>query len=110
MEEKKAITKEQIDTLFEGAVEQMDYIVGYYKMLYGEETWENVAQIDDYAHAGSALSDYFMEKAVAWDRAHLSTDILPGGAMLNYGPSVDHDLDPWQASVPRFIPKEVKNQ
>jgi len=103
---RKTLSKEQIEGLFQDASDQGDYVIGYFRLLFGDE-WDSIERLDDFPHAGEELASFLMKKAMAWDREHLNTNqVMAGGAMMNYGPSTDKSLDPWEATLPAAIYKE----
>ena len=82
------LTIDQIDQVFEDAEEQADYIIGLHKLLY--PNWDDITKLQDFPACTDFLWRIICLKAQSFDTKH-HPEVLPGGAWLNNGFTVDRD-------------------
>ena len=89
------IAKEQVDKVFAGATSSRDYILGLYRLAYGDN-WSRVKLVIEWPSAGLLLYHYAMSKAVKFDTAH---DVfIPGWNWMNKG-FTKADEDDWSITI-----------
>lgn len=88
----KTLSKDTIDTIFEIANEQGDYCLGLYS--YVISNWNAVVNVEGYPKISPETGEYIFSKAIAYDKEH-HPNVLAGGLWLNYGFSLDKNVEPW---------------
>ena len=88
----KTLSKDTIDTIFEMVEEQGEYLVRLYN--YAIPNWSTVFLINGYPKVNPETGEYIFGKAIEYDKAH-HPDVVFGGLWLNYGFSLDKNVEPW---------------
>lgn len=90
------LTPEQLDPIFENAKTQEEYIMGVFALIIPR--WDEVVSTGQLLKGSKNLCLDLMERGMAWDKKHLPGQVMPGGAMINYGLSLDESLPDWTAA------------
>lgn len=90
------LSKETIDNIFETATGQQECVKELYKVAIPD--WEKVEKVNGFPKVGVVTHAYLFDKAIAFDKKH-HPDVMAGGAMLNWGFSVDEDIKDWKVYV-----------
>lgn len=100
------VSERDINRIFEPAEQkghQSAYLAALFTFMYGFPVLENdsVEQVDDFPKAGEELCSMLMNRAASFDKEH--SEAVPGGLMLNNGPSTSSDLDGMELAVPPLL-------
>lgn len=96
------ITKEQIDQIFEEAEKPEDYLISFIHLSVSKEDFQKAVNVG-FTLVGSGLYEYLYKKGLEFDRKYYDENgipAFPGGLLLNYGPSFDPSLEPWDLTPP----------
>lgn len=89
---RRILTPEQVDTCFEGAQHQTDYILALYRLVFPD--FDELEKIEGFPTAGSSLSDYIWHKAIEFDTLH-HPECMAGGCWMNHGFRTDNNFPVW---------------
>ena len=86
-------TKKQVDKVFTDAEHQGDYMVGLYRLAYGDD-WQRVKVVEEWPQVSHGLHTELFERAIRFDKQH-HPEVLPGGAWLNSGFAAADNITQW---------------
>ena len=85
--------KEYIKAIFNKYQHQEEVLIDLYKMVLPD--WDQIDKVEGFPVAGDDLWQFICRCFQDFDkRKH--PDVMPGGAWLNCGFSVNHELSPWE--------------
>ncbi|GAB6194375.1 hypothetical protein [Desulfocastanea catecholica] len=85
-----------IEKIFEEHTHQDEVIIDLYKMILPE--WNDIEQLHGHPVCGRELWFYICELFIEFDKIH-HPRCMAGGAWINYGFSVDAQLEPWAINL-----------
>ena len=85
--------KDFISTLFTKHDHQRDVLIELYKLVFPE--WDEIARIKGYPEVGNDMWLFVCGFFQKFDQHH-HPGCLPGGAWMNTGFSVNHNLEGWE--------------
>lgn len=91
----KGELKSSIIAIFEKSDHQEQVLIGLYRMVFPD--WDQIAKINGYPEAGDDLWKFICRLFQKFDQDH-HPDCMPGGAWMNTGFSVNHNLEGWGIS------------
>lgn len=91
-----SLTKDQIDSIFEEADHQVDYVIGLYREVI--PGWEQIHRLSGYPRVSKKTSTYIYRKVQEFDEEH-HPNCLPGGLWMNKGFSTDKELEDWMVDL-----------
>jgi hypothetical protein len=97
------LSTDAVGRIFEGAEKrgsQGAYLVAFYTAIYGFPLLEedSVQDVCGFPKAAPGLAETLMERATAFDKEH--SEAMPGGLLVNNGPSEARWLDGMEVAVP----------
>ena len=87
--------KDFITTLFTKHDHQEKVLIDLYKLVFPE--WDCITKIEGYPEAGCDLWRFICRLFQEFDRKH-HPGCIPGGAWMNTGFSVNHEIGAWEIS------------
>ena len=84
-----------ISDLFSKHDHQKDVLIELYKLVFPE--WDEISRIRGYPEVGSDMWLFIGRLFQNFDRNH-HPNCMPGGAWMNTGFSVNHELEDWEIS------------
>jgi hypothetical protein len=85
--------KQRILEVFTHNTNQQDVIVDLYKLVLPD--WDQIQRLKGHPEVGIELALFICRKFQDFDRQH-HPNCMPGGAWMNYGFSVNRELDHWE--------------
>lgn len=99
-----SLTQESIDTIFNTATHQTDYIIALYRVAFPD--WDNIASVDGHPQISKHTATHIFERAIAFDKIN-HADVMAGGAWLNKGFSTLESLPDWRILPCDFTLQEI---
>jgi hypothetical protein len=93
--------KEAILEVFARNTDQHYAIIGVYRLVIPD--WDEIDKLVGYPEAGTELSLFICRQCQEFDQRY-HPRCMPGGAWLNYGFSVNRDIDPWGINFGNCVP------
>lgn len=90
------LTQAQIDTCFEQAQEQADYLLSLYRLAFPD--FDELVSISGHPSCSEETWLYIGRKAAEFDRLH-HDGVMPGGLWLNRGFSSSKTMRDWRVSL-----------
>ncbi len=85
--------KEHIKAIFDKYQHQEEILIDLYKMVLPD--WDHITKVEGFPEAGNDLWQFICRYFQDFDcRNH--PDVMPAGAWMNSGFSVNHELSPWE--------------
>ena len=85
--------KEHIKSIFDKYQHQEEVLIDLYKMVLPD--WDFIKRVEGFPEAGNDLWQFICRYFQDFDgRNH--PDVMPAGAWMNSGFSVNHELSPWE--------------
>jgi hypothetical protein len=94
------ILKQRILEAFDRNTNQQQVVVDLYKLVLPD--WDQIQSLNGHPEVGMELALFICRKFQDFDRQH-HPNCMPGGAWLNWGFSVNRDLDPWAISFENCV-------
>ena len=88
--------KSHIEKIFEQHSHQDEVIISIYAMIFPQ--WNDIEQLHGHPVCGEKLWRYICELFIKFDKIH-HPRCMAGGAWINYGFSVDAQLEPWEINL-----------
>ena len=88
--------KDHLRSLFEKGNHQREVLEAVYKLVLPE--WDLIEKVQGYPEAGPELWAFICRLFMDFDKCH-HPDVMPGGAWMNTGFSVNRELGPWKISL-----------
>jgi hypothetical protein len=85
--------KEHIKAIFDKYQHQEEVLIALYKMVFPE--WDQINKVEGFPAAGNDLWMFICRCFQEFDRRN-HPDVMPAGASMNSGFSVNHELSPWE--------------
>jgi len=92
--------KQRILEVFTHNTNQQDVIVDLYKLVLPD--WDQIQSLKGHPEVGMELALFICRKFQDFDRQH-HPGCMPAGAWMNYGFSVNRELDPWGIAFDRCV-------
>lgn len=91
------LTKADIDHIFEAAQHQYDYVLGLYRLAFGD-AYDHISKMKGWPTISDATAKYIYGLAIAFDKKH-HPGVFAGGAWMNKGMSSEKDFPDWQVRL-----------
>ena len=85
--------KEYIRAIFDKYQHQEEVLIDLYKMVLPD--WGHIKKVNGFPVAGNDLWMFICQCFQDFDRRN-HPNVIPGGAWMNCGFSVNHELSPWE--------------
>ena len=85
--------KEHIRAIFDKYQHQEEVLIDLYKMVLPD--WDHIKKVNGFPVAGNDLWMFICRCFQNFDRKK-HPDVMPAGAWMNIGFSVNHELSPWE--------------
>ena len=82
-------------------LDQQQVVVDLYKLVLPD--WDQIQNLKGHPEVGMELALFICRKFQEFDRQH-HPSCMPAGAWMNYGFSVNRELDPWAISFENCTP------
>jgi hypothetical protein len=93
--------KARILEVFTQNTDQHYAITGVYRLVI--PNWDEIANLVGYPEAGVELSLFISRQCQEFDQKY-HPRCMPGGAWMNWGFSVNRDIDPWGINFGNCVP------
>lgn len=90
--QEKELTKQQIDTIFDEAEHQADYVIALYRCAF--PNWDDIEKVNGYPSISKATNEYIFKKAIEFDKVN-HPQVLNGGLWLNNGFKTVETMKDW---------------
>ncbi|MBU4352998.1 MAG: hypothetical protein KJ939_08030 [Nanoarchaeota archaeon] len=85
--------KEHIKAIFDKYQHQEEVLIALYKMVFPE--WDQIDKVEGFPAAGNDLWQFICRCFQEFDRRN-HPEVMPAGAWMNSGFSVNYELSPWE--------------
>jgi hypothetical protein len=96
--------KEAILEVFARNIDQHYAITGVYRLVIPD--WDEIDKLVGYPEAGTELSHFLCRQCQEFDQKY-HPRCMPGGAWMNWGFSVNRDIDPWGINFVNCVPVPI---
>lgn len=85
--------KKHLDDIFTRNNHQSDALEDIYRLVLPD--WERIEKVHGYPEAGTGMWEFICKRFQKFDREHHPA-VMPGGAWMNAGFSVNRSIQPWE--------------